>query len=411
MAQKTTDRHHDTTMIADLARELARQVDGEVHFDPATQAMYSYDASHYRHVPIGYVAPRNVGALEAAVAVCRRHDAAVLMRGGGTSLAGQGCNRAVVIDTTRHLHRLLALDPAGRTARLEPGIVLDDLQAAARPHGLCFGPDPSTHGWCTLGGMIANNAAGAHSLMAGKTVDNVHALRVLTYDGHTLDAGPTDEPTLERLSGRPDRVSTIYGALRALRDRYAGLIRKRYPQIPRRVSGYNLDELLPERGFDLARALVGTEGTCAIVTEATVRLVPTPPHRVLVILGYPSLGAAGDAVPRLLEYTPIALEGMGRRIIDNMRAKGLEATGLELLPPGEAWLFVELGGDRPDEAAGRAHELTGDIAGRPGGAPHVVLADPAQAQHIWLAREAGLGASGRLADGRDTEAGWEDAAV
>jgi len=402
---------HDPAMIADLARALAREVDGEVHFDPATRAMYSYDASHYRHVPIGYVAPRHTDALEAAVGVCRRHGAAVLMRGGGTSLAGQGCNRAVVIDTTRYLNRIRALDPAERTARVEPGVVLDDLQAAARPHGLCFGPDPSTHGWCTLGGMIANNAAGVHSLTAGKTVENVHAMRVLTYDGHMLDVGPTDEQTLEGLCGRPDRVSAIYGALRALRDRYADLIRERYPQIPRRVSGYNLDELLPERGFHLARALVGTEGTCAIMTEATVRLVPSPPHRALVVLGYGSLGAAGDAVPGLLEYEPTALEGMGRSIIDNMRAKGLEAAGIDLLPPGGAWLFVEFGGDSVDEATDRARRLTSDIAGQSGGASRIVLEDPAQAQHIWLAREAGLGASGRLADGRDTEEGWEDAAV
>ncbi len=402
---------HDAAATTELAEALAAAVDGEVRFDPAARSMYSYDASHYRQVPIGYVAPRDAAGLAAAVAVCRRFDAPILMRGGGTSLAGQGCNHAVVIDTARHMNRILDLDPEARTARFEPGVVLDDLQAAAAPHGLCFGPDPSTHGWCTLGGMIGNNACGVHSVLAGKTADNVEAMTVLTYDGLTLRVGPTDEPTLAGLCERPDRTGTIYAELRDLREAYAELIRSRYPNIPRRVSGYNLDELLPERGFHLARALVGTEGTCAVVLDATVRLVPSPAHRVLVVLGYGDLGAAGDAVPELLEHRPIGLEGMARSIIDNMRAKGLESAGVDLLPPGEAWLFTEFGGASAAEASDRASAAIQAARGTWLSPSVAVLDDAAAARRIWQAREAGLGASGRLADGRSTEEGWEDAAV
>ncbi len=408
-ARMSANQTLSTAAADELARTLGREIDGDVRFDPGVRAMYSYDASHYRQAPIGYVAPRDVEALEHALAVCRRFDAPILMRGGGTSLAGQGCNHAVVFDFSRYLNRVLEIDPDKRTAKVQPGVVLDALQAAARPHGLCFGPDPSTHAWCTLGGMIGNNACGVHSVMAGKTVENVEAMTVLTCDGLRLEVGPTDENTLDGLCSRPDRTGETYRQLRKLRDEYAALIRQRYPKIPRQVSGYNLDELLPERGFHLARALVGTEGTCVVMADATVRLVHSPPHRVVVVLGYGDVGAAGDAVPRLLEYGPVGLEGMARSIIDNMRAKGLEADGVKLLPPGEAWLFVEFGGDTAEEAADRARRLTADLKDHAG--QMVVLDDPAQAQYIWRAREAGLGASGRLADGRDTEEGWEDAAV
>ncbi len=411
-ATAKTATPHATADWSDLERALRRRVDGEIGFDPGDRAMYAIDASHYRQVPIGVVAPRHTEDILETVAVAREHEAPILMRGAGTSLAGQGCNAAVAIDTSRHLNRILEIDPDRRIARVQPGVVLDDLRAAAAEHGLTFGPDPSTHAVCTVGGMIGNNACGVHSMMAGRTSDNVERLDVLTYDGHRLDVGPTSDDTLDRLVGAGGRVGEIYGGLRRLRDEHAEEIRRRYPDIPRRVSGYNLDELLPERGFHAARALVGTEGTCVTVLEATLRLVPDPPVRTLVVLGYPDIAAAGDDVPALREHRPVGLEGMDDFLVENMRAKGVEAEGLKVLPEGRGWLFVEHGGWSREEADAAAEQLVASVRSRDGSAPtSTILREPRAQRAIWAAREAGLGSSARLADGTDTWEGWEDAAV
>jgi len=395
-----------------LARALGERLDGEVRFGDGDRRLFAQDASHYRQVPVGVVMPRHADDLIAAVELCREHRAAILMRGGGTSLAGQACNVAVVIDCSKYMNRILELDPEARTARVQPGVVLDDLREAAEVHGLTFGPDPSTHAWCTLGGMIGNNACGVHSVMAGKTVDNVIAMDVLTPDGTRLTVGPTPDDQLAELTRRDDRVGRIYRELVALRDDCGELVRQRYPDIPRRVSGYNLDELLPERGFNVARALVGTEGTCVVILEATVRLVPSPPERTLALLGYPDEGAAGDAVPAILEHRPIGLEGMDHVLAENMRAKGLEPRGLTLLPAGGAWLFVEFGADAKADADAAAAKLIERLTAGDGDWPTASIAtDPADMQSVWDARASGLGASARLVDGTDTWEGWEDAAV
>ncbi|MDX1683428.1 MAG: FAD-dependent oxidoreductase, partial [Phycisphaeraceae bacterium] len=257
-----------------LERDLRAAIDGDVDFSRAGQTLYATDASHYRQVPIGVVFPRHADDVIAAMTVCRRHEVPVLSRGGGTSLAGQGCNVAVVLDHSRYFNRILEIDPDRRIARVQPGCVLDTLRDAAEAHGLTFGPDPSTHAWCTLGGMIGNNACGVHSVMAGKTVDNVHRLKVVCYDGTELDVGPTEPSALEEKIAGGGRKGEIYAGLKSLRDQHANQIRESFPDIPRRVSGINLDQLLPENDFQLARALVGTEGTCATILEATVRLVP-----------------------------------------------------------------------------------------------------------------------------------------
>ncbi len=280
-----------------LEQDLVRRVDGEVRFDPGSRAAYSTDASNYRLPPIGVVVPRSVDAIEAAVAVCREHGAPVLPRGGGTSLAGQCCNTAVVIDTTKYLHRILEVNPSRRRARVQPGTVLDDLRDRAERHHLTFGPDPATHNRCTLGGMIGNNSCGIHSVMAGRTADNVEALEVLTYDGLRLRVGATPDGELEEIIAGGGRRGEIYRALRDLRDRYAGRIRERYPRIPRRVSGYNLDELLPENGFQVARALVGSEGTCVTVLEAELRLVKSPPHAPCWSWAIPTCSTRGTTFP------------------------------------------------------------------------------------------------------------------
>jgi len=394
-----------------LEADLKARLKGEVSFTAGTRAIYAHDSSPYRVPPVGVVFPRDGEDVAEAIDLARAHNAAILPRGAGTSLAGQGCNAAVVLDFSRHMNRILAVDPERRTARVEPGVILDDLRAAAARFGLTFGPDPSTHATCTLGGMIGNDACGVHSVMAGKTVDNVEAMEVLLYDGTRLSLGPTEDAALARLAATTGRAGEIYAGLAELRDRYGDAVRREFPDIPRRVSGYNLDELLPERGMNTARALVGSEGTCATVLEATVRLVPARAERALVVIGYPDIAAAGDDVPALAEFAPIGLEGMADSLVENMRAKGLEAEGVKLLPEGRAWLFVEFGAETDREARAQADGLVAALERRASTPPHRLLTDPAEAAHIWKAREAGVGASARLADGTDTAAGWEDAAV
>src|SRR5437773_6472643 len=269
-----------------LEKRLNGVVRGEVRFDNGTRALYATDSSNYRQVPIGLVVPLDEADVQATLAACREFGAPVLPRGGGTSLAGQCCNVAVILDFSKYMNRIVALDPAGLTARVQPGIVLDRLRDAAEVHHLTFAPDPATHSRCTLGGMIGNNSCGVHAVMGGKTVDNVHALDVMLYDGTRMTVGKTSEAELAQIIAAGGRKGQIYAGLKEIRDKYAPLIRERFPRIPRRVSGYNLDELLPENGFNVARALVGSEGTCVTVLEAELRLMASPPFRRLVCIGF-----------------------------------------------------------------------------------------------------------------------------
>jgi len=383
-----------------------------VRFSPGDRATYAADASNYRHVPIGVVVPLDEDDVVAAIEVCRGHDAPILPRGAGTSLAGQCANVAVVVDFSKHLRDILEIEPAERRARVQPGVVLDALRDEAERHGLTFGPDPASHAWCTLGGMIGNNSCGVHSVMAGKTAENVESLEILTYDGARLRVGATTEDEVERIVAEGGRRGEIYGALRALRDRYGTLIRERFPDIPRRVSGFNLDALLPENGFDVARALVGTEGTCAVVLEATLRLTTSPPARALAVLGFPDVFLAADAVPGVLASGCIGLEGFDDVMVEAMRAKGLHVANLPLLPPGGGWLLAEFGGDTMDEAEAAARELLADLERAGGDAPSGrVFTDAAEQQRVWEIREAGLPATVRVPGRPDTFEGWEDAGV
>src|SRR6266478_8668536 len=246
----------------ELEKELKRAVRGAVRVDRGSRALYAMDGSNYRQIPIGLVIPRDAEDVEAAVAACRKYGAPVLPRGAGTSLAGQCCNVAVVLDFTKYMNQVIEIDPRQMFARVQPGIVLDTLQSQILKHQLMFAPDPSTHNRCTIGGMIGNNSCGTHSLLGGKTVDNVEELRILLYDGTQMTVGATSDGEFDVITRKGGRRGQIYAELRTIRDQYSTQIRTRFPQIPRRVSGYNLDELLPERGFHVARALVGTEGTC-----------------------------------------------------------------------------------------------------------------------------------------------------
>jgi len=398
-----------------LAAELRTQIRGEARFDDGSRAMYATDASNYRQVPIGVVLPKDVDDVIKTIAACRRFGAPILMRGGGTSLAGQCCNVAVVLDMSKYMNRIIELDPEKKLARVQPGLILDDLRHAAEQHHLTFGPDPATHDRCTLGGMIGNNSCGVHSVMAGKTVDNIEELEILTYDGVRMRVGKTDDDELERIIQEGGRRGEIYARLKSLRDRYASLIRERYPQIPRRVSGYNLDQLLSENGFHVARALVGSECTCVTVLEATTRLVYSPPARTLLVLGYPDVYTAADHLMEVLAYQPIALEGMDDRLINDVRRKGLHPEGLALLPEGGGWLLAEFGGETREEADARARKLMEELGRRQGAinrAPSLRLLDSLrEGRMIWQIRESGLGATAFVPGKPITWEGWEDSAV
>ncbi|HEY4258880.1 MAG TPA: FAD-dependent oxidoreductase, partial [Schlesneria sp.] len=269
---------------AELEAELRKSVEGEVRFDAGSRALYATDGSNYRQVPIGVVIPKTSEDVVRTVAACRKFDAPILSRGGGTSLAGQCCNVAVVMDWSKYLNRVLELNVHEKYARVQPGTVCDTLRNAAEPHTLTWGPDPATHDHCTFGGMLGNNSCGAHAQMAGKAADNVLAMDILLYDGTQLTVGVMNDPDLERGIMGGGRIGEIYGKLKALRSRYKAFIDQRYPKIPRRVSGYNLDQLLPDKNgeFNLARALVGSESTCVTILEAKVRLVYSNPKRVLL---------------------------------------------------------------------------------------------------------------------------------
>jgi len=398
---------------ADALAARLRSVDcGEVHFDIGARALYAADSSNYRQVPIGVVVPRTIDDVVKAVAVCREFDAPVLMRGAGTSLAGQTCNVAVVLDVSRHLDRIVSIDPDTRTAIVEPGVVCDTLRDAAEQHGLTFGPDPATHSRCTLGGMIGNNSCGAHSVMAGKTVENVEALEILTYDGVRMWVGTTTDEELNDLVAAGGRRGEIYASLKRLRDEHAERVRKEFPKIRRRVSGYNLDDLLPENGCNVARALVGSEGTCAVILQAKVKLVESPPIRVLVVLGYDDMFVAGDRTPFILEHAPVALEGLDMMIIEDLGKKGLLKDDIALLPEGSGWLMVELGAANAEDAQARAERLI-DAEMRAGYARGArFYPGNAEQKKVWAVREVGAGASNAVPGVRDEPyAGWEDAAV
>lgn len=394
-----------------LERDLRKTLEGEVRFDNGSRAMYSVAGGNYRLVPIGVVIPRTEEDMVRAVSLCRHYGAPVLPRGGGTSLAGQCCNVAVVIDASKYLRQILELDPEKKLARVQPGLVLDDLRDAAEKHHLTFAPDPSTHNHCTLGGMIGNNSCGVHSVMAGKTVDNIEELRVLTYDGLELRVRKTSDEELQRIISQGGRRGEIYSSLKALRDKYGQLIRQRFPQIPRRVSGYNLDQLLPENGFHVARALVGTEGTCVAVLEATCRLVDSSPARSLLVLGYPDVYSAGDHVMEVLAHKPIGLEGLDDRLIEDMKRKHLHPEDARLLPEGEGWLVVEFDGATKKEADDQARGLMAKLSQGRHPPSMKLFDDDKEEKTVWEIRESGLGATALVPGSQLTWEGWEDSAV
>ena len=394
-----------------LASALTRHVRGDVRFDDGTRALYATDGSNYRQIPIGIVLPRNADDVIATISIAREYGAPILCRGGGTSLAGQCCNVAVVLDFTKYMAEILEIDPVRRIARVQPGVVLDRLRNAAEKHHLTFGPDPATHDRCTLGGMIGNNSCGVHSVMAGKTDDNIEELEILAYDGLRMKVGRTSEAELEKIIGEKGRRGEIYAGLIRLRDTYSALIRKRYPNIPRRVSGFNLNYLLPENGFHVARALVGSEGTCVTVLEASCRLVESPPERVLLVIAYPDIFQCADRVPEIMAHHPIGLEGIDELLVEFSRRRQLNPEGLALLPPGGGWLFAEFGADTIAEAESQARALMQSLSHGAKPPSMRLFTDKRQARQAWDVRESALGATSHVPGEPPGWEGWEDAAV
>ncbi|WP_133850175.1 FAD-binding and (Fe-S)-binding domain-containing protein [Labedaea rhizosphaerae] len=397
--------------IDGLVDALRARVDGEVRFDPGTRAAYSTDASNFRQVPLGVVVPRSPDAAVDVMAVAREFGAPVLSRGGGTSLAGQCTNTAVVIDWSKYCAQLEAVDAEQRTCVVQPGIVLDELNRQLASTGLRFGPEPATHMNCTLGGMIGNNSCGATAQRTGKVVDNIAELEVVCYDGTRFWCGPTSDEQYAAIERRGDAQAMVYRQLRRLRDQYADEIKARYPDIPRRVSGYNLDSLLPEHGFDVAGLLVGSESTLVTVVRAKLKLVPVVKKRSLVVLGYPSVDKAADAVPAVVAHAPIALEGLDGKLIRDERLKGLNAQALNELPRGRAFLMVQFGGETTEEADAHANDMLEALHESEHDPDVEFLDDPAHEHELWQVREAGLGATAHVPHRPDTFEGWEDSAV
>jgi len=403
-----------------LARALTKSIEGEVRFDKATRALYATDGSNYRQVPIGVVIPRHADDVVTTVRLAREYRAPVLARGGGTSLAGQCCNVAVVIDFSKYMHSVVRIDAEQRLGHVQPGCVLDHFrETAKRESGLFFGPDPSTHNHCTLGGMLGNNSCGSHSLLSKnhglgvRTSDNTHALEVLLYDGTRLHAGPTSAAQLEEIICGGGRKAEIYAALKSLVDRYGNLIRERYPKLERRVSGYNLDDLLPEKGFNVARALVGSESTLVTILEATMHLVPAPKARSVAMLGFKDIFTAVDCALDVLRFKPIACEGIDKLLFEYVKKKGDQSASVAALPQGPAFLLVEFGGDSKKDCDDQARQMI-DAVKRLGNRAPVdtkLYDDPLHEEMIWKVREGGLGSTAWVPGQPDAWAGWEDSAV
>jgi FAD/FMN-containing dehydrogenase/Fe-S oxidoreductase len=416
--------------VAGLRRRLEATVTGEVRFDRASIAIYANDSSNFRQVPIGVVVPKTVEDIVATHRACAAVGAPIVNRGGGTSLSGETVNNALVIDTSKYMTRIGEPDGDARTVHVQPGAINEQVNEHVGPKvNLVFGPDPSTHSRCTIGGNVGNNSCGIHSVQSQiygpgpRTSDNTEALEVVTYDGERFWVGVDEEDRLDEIIAAGGRKGEVYAQLRALRDRYSDLIRERMrpvTEMPRRVSGFNLDELLPERGFNVARALVGTESTCVTVTEAVLKLTPALLMRTLVVVEYDDLPAAGADVADIVEkFKPIGLEGLDKELIEDQIAQHLHVSTIEELPregQGDAWLLVQFGADTAEESQEQARRFVDWCRTERGMAGDRILTmksaeEGGHSSEIWEIRESGLGATAFPPGERDHWPGWEDSAV
>ncbi|HET9696115.1 MAG TPA: FAD-binding and (Fe-S)-binding domain-containing protein, partial [Terriglobales bacterium] len=408
------DWRHPEVDVQKLQAALMRNVEGEVRFDAGSKAMYSLDGSNYQQIPIGVVIPKSVEDAVTAIQITSDLGAPLLSRTGGTSLAGQTCNYAVVLDWTKYVNRITEIHPSEKWAWCEPGVIRDQLADAVCKHKLTYGPDPSTHTHCCIGGMLGNNSCGAHAQFGGKADDNLEEMEIMLYDGTRMNVGWMTNSDLDAKAAGKGREAEIYAQLRSLRDRYAKLVEKNYPKIPRRVSGYNLDQLIPGKDgrFNVGRALVGTEGTLATILRAKVSLVYSHPERVLLMLGYPSVYEAADHLMEVLESNPIALEGIDDVLVSNIKRKGgPHAEYLPLLPEGNGWLMLEYGCDTREEAAEMAQQLMSRLKSKADAPSMKLITDKQQQVKLWRLRESGLGATAFVPGQPMTWEGWEDSAV
>jgi FAD/FMN-containing dehydrogenase/Fe-S oxidoreductase len=421
-------RGRETLDVGKLERALRRAVEGEVRFDAASLGLYAQDASNFRQVPIGVVVPRTLDDVVAVHRVCHEFGAPILNRGGGTSLSGETVNEAVVIDHSKYLTRIGKTDVGRRLVTCEPGVINEELNRHTGEHGLIFGPDPSTHSRCLIGGNIGNNSCGIHSVQSQlygpgpRTSDNVHALEIVTYDGARFWVGVNEEEQLDEIIAEGGRKGEIYAALRDLRDKYADAIRAGFrsaEQVPRRVSGYNLDELLPERGFNVARALVGTESTCVTTLQAVLMLTPALLQRTTVVVEYDDLADAAEHCEEIVErFKPIGLEALDDELIRDQQLQNMNVDDIQELPrpTGGAWLVVQFGADEAKESVAQARAFADWLTGVKGyDRDRVRIAKSEQeggtSEHLWAIRESGLGSTAFPPDGKDHWPGWEDSAV
>src|SRR4051812_14553661 len=420
----------ETVDVGHLKRRLEKAVRGEVRFDAGARALYGNDSSNFRQVPLGVVLPRTAKDVVATHRACAEFGAPIVNRGGGTSLSGETVNRAIVIDTSKYLHAIGDVDPERRTVRCQPGAINEDVnKKTGAQAGLIFGPDPSTHSRCTIGGNLGNNSCGIHSVQSQlygpgpRFSDCVRELEVVTYDGERFRVGIGEEERLDEIIAAGGRKGEVYSELRELRDRYADLIRERMKsvdELPRRVSGFNLDELLPERGFNVARALVGTESTCVTFTDVEIELMPALLRRALVVIEYDDLVVAGHDVPKIVErFRPIGLEGLDKVLVGEELEQNMHVEAVESLPEvdrGEAWLLVQFGADDPEESLATAQALERWLVDEKGYDRRRITIDTSDEQggqdsKLWQAREGGLGAESFPPGKGNHWAGWEDSAV
>ncbi len=417
VAIRPSDWRSPSVDVIGLEQHLRKNIEGEVRFDAGSKAMYAVDAGNYRQVPIGVVIPRSKEDVINTVSVCRKFGAPLLSRGGGTGIPGQTCNTAIVIDWSKYMHGVLEINTREHWARVLPGTVCDELRNRAMQVSgnlLTWGPDPATHTHCCFGGMIGNNSCGAHAQMSGRSDQNVEALEVLLYDGTQMTLGWMDDAELNAQIARGGRTGEIFRNLESLRSHYGNLIEERYPQIPRRISGYNLNQLLPGKDgrFNIARALVGSEGTLVTILEAKVRLIDAKAQRVILMLGYPSVYEAADHVMDIDPFQPTALEGIDDGLYKNIEKKsGPNARYLKMLPEGNGWLMAEFGADSKQDALDLARQVMEVLKKKPNAPAMKLFTEPADMEHLWTVRESALGSTAFVPGEPDTWEGWEDSAV
>lgn len=416
--------HATRVDIEALERDLKKNLQGEVRFDRASIGLYATDSSNFREVPLGVVVPKTEDDVVLTHRICSRYGAPIVSRGCGTSLSGETVNFALVIDHSKYLTRIGETDAERKWVTVQPGAINEKVNESTGKHNLIFGPDPSTHAYCTIGGNVGNNSCGVHSVQSQiygpgpRTSDNVHAMDIVTYEGDRFRVGVNEEPELDKIIAAGGRKGEIYRQLRGLRDRYADLIRQKFPpvtKVPRRVSGYNLDELLPERGFNVARALVGTEGTCVTALEITLMLTPAMLKRVTVVVQYDELPDAASHIPEIMEWKPIGLEAVDHELFEDEKLEHMSEKALKELPRSGkgSWLLIQFGSDTDDEALDVAKRFQDWLVHKKhyAGDRVKVFESDQTSKLIWKVREGGLGATAFPPDGKDHWEGWEDSAV